>query len=181
MGEELAEAVQSGQLSAARAEALAWGWQERGVDLSVLAAGLSVALAGGDVDVGAGAAENAVRHNALGGLVKVIQALEQYVKKKSLAKKERSVDDIISGSKPGRPTKGKTTQYERAGDFDQANRDFDSLGVKNVKDINTAYGPSRSSNLSDGRKVTVRPGSTDGHPTLEIRRPNKVGQEIRYY
>ena len=52
VGEELAEAVQSGQLSAARAEALAWGWQERGVDLSVLAAGLSIALAGGDVDVG---------------------------------------------------------------------------------------------------------------------------------
>ena len=81
MGEELAEAVQSGQLSAARAEALAWGWQERGVDLSVLAAGLSIALAGGDVDVGAGAAENAVRHNALcfgicvGGALAVMGAL----------------------------------------------------------------------------------------------------------
>ena len=35
------------------------------MDLSVLAAGLSVALAGGDVDVGAGAAEHAVRNNAL--------------------------------------------------------------------------------------------------------------------
>ena len=54
-------------------------------------------------------------------------------------------------------------------------------GVKNVKDINTAYGPGRTGALSDGRKVTVRPGSTDGRPTLEIRRPNKVGQEIRYY
>ena len=83
VGEELAEAVQSGQLSAARAEALAWGWQARGVDLSVLAAGLSVALAGGDVDVGAGAAENAVRHNALcfgvcvgvGGALAVMGAL----------------------------------------------------------------------------------------------------------
>ena len=81
VGEELAEAVQSGELSVAKAEALAWCWQARGVDLSVLAAGLSVALAGGDVDVGAGAAENAVRHNALcfgicvGGGLAVIGAL----------------------------------------------------------------------------------------------------------
>ena len=143
----------------------------------MLAAGLSVALAGGDVNVGVGAAENAVRHNALGvlgGVVKVIQALKRYVKKKALAKKERSIDDIISGSKPGRPTKGKTTQYERAGGFDQANKDFDSLGVKNVKDINTAYGPGRTGNLSDGRKVIVRPGSKDGRPTLEIQKSKET-------
>ena len=81
VGAELAEAVQSGQLSAGEAEALAWGWQDRGVELSVLAAGLSVALAGGDVNVGAGAAENAVRHNALcfgicvGGALAVMGAL----------------------------------------------------------------------------------------------------------
>ena len=34
--------------------------------------------------------------------------------------------------------------------------------------------------MPDGRTVTVRHGSTDGRPTLEIRNPNARGIEIRY-
>ena len=49
-----------------------------------------------------------------------------------------------------------------------------------MKDINTSYGAGRTGTLPDGRTVTVRPGSTDGRPTLEIRYPNGRGIEIRY-
>ena len=104
VGEELAEAVQSGQLSAVKAEALAWGWQERGVDLSVPAA-VCRSRSRGDVDVGAGAAENAVRHNVLGGLVKVIQALMQYVKKKGAKVADKAPKKVNDLFKNGRTPK----------------------------------------------------------------------------
>ncbi len=34
--------------------------------------------------------------------------------------------------------------------------------------------------MENGNKVIVRPGSSDGRPTLEMRRPNNRGVEIRY-
>ncbi len=77
-------------------------------------------------------------------------------------------------------TKGKTTLYEKPGDFSQASKEFDSLNPSNVKDINTSYGQGKTGTLPDGRTITVRPGSTDGRPTLEIRNPNGRGIEIRY-
>jgi hypothetical protein len=92
----------------------------------------------------------------------------------------KSVDDVLSGTKPGRVTKGKTTQYISQGSYDQAVKDFDSLKPSNVKDINTNYGPAKTGTLPDGRTVTVRPGSTDGRPTLEIRGSNGRGIEVRY-
>ena len=91
-----------------------------------------------------------------------------------------TVDDILEGAKPGRSTKGKTTQYEKPGAFDQTFEDFDSLNPSNVKDISTKYGPGKTGTLPDGRIVTARPGSSDGRPTLEIRSPNGRGIEIRY-
>jgi hypothetical protein len=92
----------------------------------------------------------------------------------------QSVDDILAGKTPGRVTKGKTTQHIGKGGLSQANADFDALGPIDVKPINTVYGPGRTGTLPDGRTVTVRPGSTDGRPTLEIRKPNGRGDEIRY-
>lgn len=78
-------------------------------------------------------------------------------------------------------TKGKTKHGEATGGMDQAEKDFDSLEPKNVKDINTNYGKGRTGSLEDGSNVTVRPGSSDGRPTLEIRNPNTGrGTEIRY-
>ena len=62
----------------------------------------------------------------------------------------------------------------------RASSEFDLLKPSNVKDINTSYGAGRTGTLPDGRTVTVRPGSTDGRPTLEIRYPNGRGIEIRY-
>lgn len=76
-----------------------------------------------------------------------------------------AVDDILSGSKPGRPTKGHTTQFERPGGFGKASNDFDSLGLSNVKGI---PGGGRVGQLPDGRTVVVRPSSKGGPPTLEI-------------
>ncbi|MEB3104081.1 RHS repeat-associated core domain-containing protein, partial [Ferviditalea candida] len=95
--------------------------------------------------------------------------------------KGNTVDDILSDATLGRATKGKTTQYEKiGGNFEQANKEFDSLNPSNVKDIETKYGPGKTGTLPDGRTITVRPGSSDGRPTLEIRNTNGRGIEIRY-
>lgn len=93
----------------------------------------------------------------------------------------KSFEDILKDTTPGRETKGKTSQHVRPGGMDQANTDFDSMKPTNVKQINTKAGAGRTGTLPDGRSVTVRPGSSDGRPTLEVRNPaNGRGHEIRY-
>lgn len=77
-------------------------------------------------------------------------------------------------------TKGKTRHGEKSGGIAQAHDDFDSLRPDNIKDIDTSYGPGRTGTLKNGNRVTVRPGSSEGPPTLETRRPNGRGVEIRY-
>lgn len=76
-------------------------------------------------------------------------------------------------------TKGRTKHGYKEGGMDEANQDFDRIGPRDVKDIDTKYGPGRTGTLSDGRWVTVRPGSSEGPATLEIRKGNR-GSEIRY-
>ncbi|PJO76997.1 septum formation inhibitor Maf [Neisseria sp. N177_16] len=63
----------------------------------------------------------------------------------------------------------------------QAQNDFDSLRLQNIRQINTQYGQGRIGTLPDGRTVTVRPGSSNGSPTLQInsKTSNKV-IKIRY-
>ncbi len=62
-----------------------------------------------------------------------------------------------------------------------ANSDFDKLNLNNIEEINTKYGKGRMGFDSDGRKIIVRPGSSNGRPTLEMRNPkNNRGIEIRY-
>lgn len=79
-------------------------------------------------------------------------------------------------------TKGRTRHGERNGGLDQANEDFDSLGLdpEGIRDIETSYGPGRVGEMENGNQVIVRPGSSDGRPTLQIRRPNGRQTEIRY-
>jgi hypothetical protein len=90
-------------------------------------------------------------------------------------------EDLTKDAKPGRKTKGKTEQFEKTGGKDQMNKDFDSLGAKDVKTVQTPKGELRTGTLPDGRVVTSRPFSSDGRPTLEIRNPsNGRGVEIRY-
>ncbi len=92
----------------------------------------------------------------------------------------KTVHDILKKTRLGRVTKGKTTQHIDKGGMNQANKDFDSLNPSNVRTIQTKDGPGRTGTLPDGKTVTVRPGSSDGRPTLEIRKPNGRGDEIRY-
>ena len=76
----------------------------------------------------------------------------------------KTVDDLIKDAKPGRATKGRTTQYELSGGFNQAVNDFYSLNpkiTKNTPDLKVGI-------LQDGRTVIVRTKSSDGRPTLEI-------------
>ena len=92
----------------------------------------------------------------------------------------KTLDDILEDAKPGRVTKGKTTQYVKPGSYEQTSNDFDALNPGNVKEINTKFGSGKTGTLSDERKITARPGSSDGRPTLEIRNSNGRGIEIRY-
>jgi RHS repeat-associated protein len=93
----------------------------------------------------------------------------------------QTVEGILAGSKLGRVTKGRTTQYEREGGWTQTNQDFDALSPREVKTINTKWGEGRTGILSDERTVTARPGSSEGSPTLEVRTPDTTRAiEVRY-
>jgi hypothetical protein len=82
----------------------------------------------------------------------------------------------VSDTTPGRKTKGRTKQFEKPGDFDTANSDFDDLNPSNVKLLPNG---GRVGALPNGDKVIVRPDSTDGRPTIEIQRgKNRI--KIRY-
>ena len=76
----------------------------------------------------------------------------------------------------GRKTKGRTKQFEKPGNFDTANDDFDDL---NPSDIRPLPNGGRLGKLPNGDKVNVRPASTDGRPTIEIQK-GKGKIKIRY-
>ncbi|QHE97013.1 RHS repeat protein [Pseudomonas syringae pv. maculicola str. ES4326] len=74
---------------------------------------------------------------------------------------ESPVPDAI----PGDRTRGPSDIWVKPdGDMDTANSDFDNLNPSDVRDIPGG----RVGKLSDGKTVVVRPGSSDGRPTLEI-------------
>ena len=87
----------------------------------------------------------------------------------------------ISGATPGEKTKGRTKNFDKEGGFDQANKDFNDLNPENVRDITDSKGgKGRTGVLPDGRKINVRPNSSDNRPTIEIQRgKNKI--KVRYY
>lgn len=89
--------------------------------------------------------------------------------------KGKTVDDILHGATPGRATKGKATQYQKSGGYNQSMDDFNSMGVTNVRDIPNG----KVGTLPDGRTVNVRNKSSDGRPTLEIL-DGKNSIKIRY-
>ena len=102
------------------------------------------------------------------------------IKGGSNSNSSQTLDDILENAKPGKSTKGKTTQYVKSGSYEQTSNDFDALNPTNIKEINTKFGPGKTGTLSDGRTITARPGSSEGRPTLEIRNLNGRGIEIRY-
>ena len=70
---------------------------------------------------------------------------------------------------------------EKSGGFNEANVDFDSVvELSSVKDIKGDYVTGRTGVLDDGSKITVRSSSSDGRPTLELRKINGRGIEYRY-
>ncbi|MFS8057171.1 hypothetical protein QD357_30890, partial [Rhizobium sp. BR 317] len=98
----------------------------------------------------------------------------------------RTVDDIVGEGQLLPRTGGMTTQIQKSGGFDQAVTDFDSLGLKNVRDISMPNGGSgKVGELPDGTMVVVRSISSENRPgftsqaTLEIQYPTGY-TKIRY-
>ncbi|WP_275472452.1 RHS repeat-associated core domain-containing protein, partial [Pseudomonas citronellolis] len=84
-------------------------------------------------------------------------------------------DCPVPGATPGEKTRGPSDIWEKPGDFDTANDDFDNLNPSNVQDIPVG----RRGTLPDGRTVVVRPDSKDGRPTIEIQ-DGRERIKIRY-
>ena len=63
---------------------------------------------------------------------------------------------------------GKTTiERIRGGNERMANRDFNNLELKNIREIRSRYGTGRMGTLSDNTNVLIR-GSSDGRHTIEF-------------
>jgi len=99
-------------------------------------------------------------------------------KPKTDAEKER--DELLDGAKGTTSKKGKSKNYEKGGGDKKAQEDFDNLDLKDVKDINTKYGPGKQGKDSDGNTVVYRPGSNTGGSTVEIQLPGGKFIKIRY-
>jgi len=91
------------------------------------------------------------------------------------------VDGVLDGAEPGDKTKGRTTNWDKPGGMDQANNDFDKLVPSGAKPIDDSGDGDngRKGVMEDGRKVNVRPNSSDGRPTLEIQN-GKNKTKVRY-
>ena len=92
----------------------------------------------------------------------------------------KSVGDIISNLPENTNGKGVSRNFESSGGYKQTIKDFDSLGLSDVKEISTKYGKGKVGILSDGTVVVARPGSKTGGPTLEIRISRNNVIKIRY-
>lgn len=89
---------------------------------------------------------------------------------------QKCVDDLIDESDKGRETKGRAEQYIHEGGREQRDRDFDALGVTEVKDRGKG---TRTGRLPDGRAVNARDSKVDGVPTIQIQ-DGKRDIKIRY-
>ncbi|WP_270893744.1 T7SS effector LXG polymorphic toxin [Listeria welshimeri] len=114
------------------------------------------------------------------GVFKDTSGVEKKAKKASGAKKIESVDDLLSEAKETTSKKGVTRNYEKAGGWNQASKDFDNMGLSDVKNIDTKYGPGKVGKMKDGTVVSLRPGSNTGGTTVEIRISSKKIIKIRY-
>lgn len=113
------------------------------------------------------------------GLAFGIRALGTFLQTPSSAQR---VNRLLKNVPEWKQTKGPSRIGERSGGSAQARSDFKQLKLDGVKDIKNKNGDviGSTGKTSDGRQVTVREVSTDGRPTLEIRRQSGRGEEIRY-
>ena len=91
----------------------------------------------------------------------------------------QSQDDAeppVPDATPGRKTRGPTSQWTKPGGMAEADRDFDDKHPENVR---PPPGGGRVGVLPDGRKIIVRPDSSDGRPTLEIQDKSRY-IKVRY-
>ena len=97
----------------------------------------------------------------------------------SAGKDGNETDPPVPGASQGESTGGGTRIWTRPGGFDEANKDFNAMNPSNVGDKGNGV---RVGTLDDGRRVIVRPISSDGRPTIEIQRPDgkRAGDKIRY-
>lgn len=90
---------------------------------------------------------------------------------------QRRINNVLKDSRPGQETSTKLRQYIKEGGFERANKDFDSLGLQNIRNIPNG----RLGQLKDATYVNVRSKSSAGNvPTLEIqisKRPIKIRYE----
>ena len=86
-----------------------------------------------------------------------------------------TVADLLKDAEPGK--KSSSIQYTKKGDFEQANRDFDALQLKDVQDRGNGI---RTGTTENGDTVVVRPESTEGSPTLEVQPEKGKTIKIRY-
>ena len=93
------------------------------------------------------------------------------------------VEGILDGATEGEKTKGRTKNFDKSGGMDQANSDFDDIAdpdsVEAITDGNGGEGRRGRVNDGSGRKINVRPSSSDGRPTVEIQ-DGKNRTKIRY-
>ena len=95
------------------------------------------------------------------------------------AESEKVVEDAVGDTvREEVTTNCKIVDSVPEGDVQQANEDFDEMGLENVTTQTGPRGEARSGTLPDGSKVTVRP-SADGRPTIEINELNESGNAIR--
>ena len=93
---------------------------------------------------------------------------------------KKSVDDIVSDLPDITTSKGGTRNFQSSGGFEQVMKDFEDLGLINVKEIQTNYGAGKIGYLENGIKVIARPGSKSGGATLEIVFSKGKPYKIRY-
>ena len=104
-----------------------------------------------------------------------ITAAQANVLRKSATNKQ--IDDILKNTKKLDKTSGRANQFEKAGNFDSAKKDFYSLNPTNIQDRGNDV---ITGQLADGRNVIVRPDSRSGKATLEIQNTPNNYTKVRY-
>lgn len=85
------------------------------------------------------------------------------------------IDKVLENTTARPATKGRARQYDKDGGFSQANADFDSMKLNNIRNIPDG----RVGKMNNGTMVNVRSVSSGKEPTLEIQIPKKP-IKIRY-